>query len=190
MLDNQLFTLLIAIIEAAEPGAGIPNVAGQPGVPVYQSYQPQQQGVPTGPAAFLHIINHHRYGYPEKTDRWEPPVPPAEDGRMIHRETQILETMFQLDALATQDPNAPNQYTASDIVKLMSYIMQSDETLRQLRAAGVGIERITDVRNPQLVDDRDRFEASPSFDFVLTHKLIVESDVPVLQSEEFRFRSV
>lgn len=185
MRDNELFALLIATIEAAEPGAGIPNVGGQPGVPVYQGYQPTQQGVPTGPAAFLHIINHHRYGCVGRSDEWD-----QVQSKEIHTETQVYETMFQISALSTQDPSNVLQLTAGDIVNAIAYIMQSDSTIRILRAAGVGVLRVMNVRNPYFTDDRDRFEASPSFDFVITHKQIVQSEIPVLQSTEFKILTV
>lgn len=185
MRDNELFALLIGIIEAAEPGAGIPNVSGRAGVPVYQSYQPTQQGIATGPSAYLHIISHHRYGLVERSDIWD-----ELNSKEIHTETQIYETMFQLSALSTQNPRDVAQYTAGDIVNAMAYIMQSESTLQLLRAAGVGIERVSDIRNPYFTDDRDRFEASPSFDFILTHKQIVSSEIPVLQSIELQILPV
>lgn len=182
MKDNDLYVLLIATIEAAESGAGIPNVNAAAGVPVYQSYQPIQQGVATGPSAFLEIVGHKRYGSPERSNIWVPPDPPT-PGEMVHTETQIIETTFQISALATQDPSNIVQYTAADIVLLLSYIMQSSSTIETLRAQDVGILRVMDIRNPKFLDDRDRFEASPSFDFTVTHKLIVTSEIPVLESE-------
>jgi len=188
MLDNQLFTLLISIIEDAEPTAGIPNVNGAAGIPVQQAYQPTQEGVPDSPAAFLHIISTQRVGSPSRSDYWD-----ADLQKEIHVETQVLATTFQLSALATQDPNTPNQYTASDIVTLMSYILQSSSTIQALRDRSnneVGIQRVMEIRNPYFKDDRDRNEASPSFDFIITHKLVVSNEISVLQSVEFNIIEV
>lgn len=188
MLDNALFTLLISIIEAAEPGVGIPNIKGKPGVPVQQSFQPTQEGVPTGPAAFLHIIGYQRVGSPYRADIWNPDL-----GVEVHTEIQQMATTFQLSGLSTQDPNLPNQYTAGDIVTLLSAVMQSDSTLKVLRdgsAGEVGIQRVLEIRNPYFKDDRDRNEANPSFDFIITHKLIVTSEVPVLESTELAIYDV
>lgn len=185
MLDNQIFAILIAVIEAAEPGAGIPNIDGLPGVPVYQSFQPTQEGVPTGPAAFIHKIGDRRVGSPGRTDIFD-----EEEEEFQHTETQPYATTFQISGLASQDPATPNQYTASDIINFMAYILQSSATLVSLRAQGLGIERVMDVRNPYFVDDRGRNEASPSLDFVITHKQIVTSEVPMVQSKELKIYDV
>ena len=56
--------------------------------------------------------------------------------------------------------------------------MQSDATRAILNASGVGILRVTDIINPYFVDDRDNFEASPSFDFVLTYQNVRVSTSP------------
>ena len=180
MLDNQLFTILIAAIESLEPQAGIPNVASAAGVPVYQSYQPTQQGTPTGPCAFLNIIDHKRYGWVGRTDVWD-----AGQQKEIHTETQQYMTTFQMSALSTQDPSDTAQYTAGDIINLMSYIMNSSSMIEILRSNDIGVLRVDSARNPYFVDDRGRFEASPSFDFIITHKQIVQNEIAVLQSTEF-----
>lgn len=179
MLDYQLFQLIIPIMESAQPGAGIPNVDGGPGVLVYQANQPTQQGVPSTPGAFLYIISHKPTGFPSKTNVWD-----EVNSVMVHTELQQYETTFQISFLSTQDPNQTTQYTAGDLANLFRYILQSDATIMQLEANNVGILRVTDVRNPYFDDDRGRFEASANFDFVLTHKQIVSGNIPVLQSEE------
>lgn len=104
--------------------------------------------------------------------------------------TQQYETTFQMMTLATQNPSTPNQQTASDILNAIAYILQSDSTVQTLEAQGIGILRVTDIRNPPFVDDRDRFEFGPSFDFTLTHKQVISSTVPILQSEEVDIYSV
>ena len=103
---------------------------------------------------------------------------------------QNYESTFQLDALYIQNPEEEDQLTPGDILNYAAYIMQSDKTLKFLRENEIGIERVTNVRNPKFVDDKDQFEASPSFDFVLTHKQILISEIPVVQLEEFRIVSV
>lgn len=157
---------------------------------IKQSYQPRQQGTPTGPVLFMQLIAQHRYGSMGRNYEWIPPVPPETEGREVRTETQIFEAMFQISALSPQDPADDAQLTAGDLANYAAYILQSDTGMAQLLASGIGIERITDVRNPKFDDDRDQFEASPSFDFVLTHKQIVTSEVPVLQSTEFLMKQV
>ena len=99
---------------------------------------------------------------------------------MVHTENQKYETTFQLSVLATQFPATPTQYTASDICNLCAAILQSSVAIQAFEAQGVGIERVTDVRNPYFTDDRGQFEASPSFDYVLTHNQTITSTTPII----------
>lgn len=168
MLDNALLTLIIQVLMAGEEAAGIP------GTPIAQAFQPQQQGVDSQPTAYIYKLFDHRYGFLQRTDEWV-------NSEMVHTENQKYETTFQLSALATQNPATPTQYTASDICNLCAAILQSDQARATFMAQGVGIERVTDIRNPYFEDDRQQFEASPSFDFVMTHNQIITTIIPILQ---------
>lgn len=174
MLDNELIALIRGILIAQEAAAGIP------GTPIKQAFQPTQQGANKEPSAYFHIVGHRRIGSPYRADVWD-----TEDEVERHTELQAYETDFQISALSTQDPANTSQYTAGDILNLISYILQSSATITALRAQEVGILRVRDVRNPKFIDDRERFEAHPNLDFTLTHKQIVTTEIPVLQSTEF-----
>jgi hypothetical protein len=152
---------------------------------VKQANQPTQQGVPSTQTVFMALVTNHRFGSPQRSDEWD-----VDDAVMRHTELQQYESTFQLTGLATQDPTATDQLTAGDLINYAAYIMQNDTCIATLRDLGWGIERVTDIRNPYFQDDRDRFEASPSFDFVITHKQVVASEVPVLQSTEFQIFEV
>jgi hypothetical protein len=169
--DNDLIRLVISIINA-----GL-TARGYSGVIVAQSNQPTQQGVNSGSTVFLFKLFDHRYGFPARSDVWD-----VDSQTMIHTEIQIYETTFQISSLVRQNPATPSQYTASDLVNEVASIMQSDQTVNLLNVANVGIFRVTEVRNPYFKDDRDQFEASPSFDFVLTHRQTRVSTNPVVES--------
>lgn len=179
MLDNQLIALIISTIIAGETVA---NIAG---TPIKQAFQPTQQGVNTVPTAYIFKVGDRRVGYPYKADIWD-----TDNEVMVHTELQQYETTFQISALATQNPATPSAYTASDILNLIAYILQSDTTIVTLEAQGVGIERIADVRNPYFLDDKQRNEASPSMDFVLTHKQIISSTSPIITKTEFQIANI
>lgn len=179
MFDNQLIALTISTIIAQE------SIAGISGTPIKQAFQPTQQGVNTQPTAYMYKIGDRRRGYPFRSDEWD-----VDNEVMIHTEKQAYETTFQISALSTQNPSTPNQYTASDILNLIAYILQSQATVTALEAQEVGILHVGDVRNPYFLDDRQRFEASPSFDFTLTHYQTIISTVPILVTEEFQILSV
>ena len=178
MTDNELLALVIGIIRAGLTAQSITAV-------VRQANQPRQQGTPTEPTILINKVSNKRYGYMQRSDTWIP-----EESIMRHTEKQWFETTFQIGALSIQNPTDLEQLTASDLVNTVAQIMQTDATLLTLRAENVGIYRVTNVRNPYFLDDKDRFEASPSFDFTLTHEQVYISEVPVLQSTEFEIYDV
>ena len=105
---------------------------------------------------------------------------------MVHTEKQQYASPFKMTALSVQDPANATQLTASDIVNYACAAMQSDNTIMTLKAQDVGILNVDQVQNPYFTDDRDQFEASPSFDFTLTHKQITMTTTPILQTETFQ----
>jgi hypothetical protein len=158
MRDNQLIQIFFPIIQNGLIADGFV------GVNVIAANQPTQQGTPLVPTVTFYKIGDHRYGFLRRYDTWD-----SINGVMIHTEEQAYETTFQISALALQNPGTPDQYTASDIVNEVAAIMQSDNTLNILYNNGIAILRITEVSNGYFTDDMDNFEASPSFDFTLTH---------------------
>ena len=162
MLDNPLITLIIALILAGETAMGIP------GTPVQQAFQPTQQGTNTQPTAFLTKLFDKRIGGQQVSDAWDEGT-----SRMISTRKQLYETTFQASALSVQNPADQTQKTASDILNLVAAILQSPETIAAFQAQNMGILKISDVRNPYFTDDRDRFEASPSLDFTISHSQVL-----------------
>lgn len=145
------------------------------GVRLARSYQQTQQGATSGAYVYFVKISDHRYGHPWRSDVWDAP-----NSLMRHAETQTYETTYQLSAWIPQDSTDVTALTESDILNIVCGIMQSDTILAAFRAAGAGILRVTEVRNPYIVDDRDQFEAVPSFDVVLTHKRNIVATLPAV----------
>ena len=170
MNDNDLIRLFLPIIKAGLIADGFVDII------VKQNNQPTQQGVNSGPTVYFFKVANKRYGFLGRYDVWDTI---AHD--MVHTEDQYFETTFQVSALVRQFPITPNAYTASDLVNEVAAIMQSDTTRATLNAAGVGILRVMDITNPYFTDDRDQFEASPSFDFVLTYLVSRVTQTPVIQ---------
>jgi hypothetical protein len=179
MTDNQLFALIISAIKAGQQTAGIPNI------PILQANQATQQGVNTDPTIYIYKIGDHRFGWPERIDVWNPDTLAID-----HRETQAYETTFQISALATQKPDITTAPTASDILNSVAYILQSDTTITAFENQGVGLERVMDLRNPYFINDHARFQASPSFDFVVTHKQIFTNVAETAQTIELNILTV
>lgn len=166
MTDNELFSLLIATLQA---GFTAQNIT----VGIRQSFQPTQQGAPSGPCVFLHKLGDHRYGTAQRSVVYS-----GTHGQGTLTETQQYETKFQIDALAIQNPANVSDMTASDYVNTAALILASDLTVANFSAQGVGILRVTDVRNTFFMDDKSRNEASPSFDVVITHTRAFVSHIP------------
>lgn len=170
MTDNQFIQLFLPIIQAGLLADGFT------GVDVKQNNQPTAQGANTIPTIYFFKVNTVRFGFLGRRDVWDDGI-----DTMIHTESQYYETTFQVCAWVRQNPKTPNQYTASDLVNEVASILQSDNTLSTLNDSGIGILRIRDLTNPYFVDDRDQFEASPSFDFILTSQATRVSTTPVVQ---------
>lgn len=160
MLDYQLIELFLPIINA-----GL-IARGYTGVIVTSNYQPTTQGVNTPSTVYFYKVGDYRYGWVKREDVWDPL-----SSTMKYTEVQDYETTFQISALVISNPSTIS-YTASDLVNVVSAIMQSRDTIATLEAAGVGIYRVTNILNAPFVDDKDRFEFIPSFNFTLTHKQV------------------
>ena len=169
MTDNQLIQLFLPIIQAGLIADGFTNVT------VKQSNQPTMQGINTNPTVYFFKVSNKRYGFLGRYDKWS-----ALQSNMVHTEKQYFETTFQVAALVLQNPKDTSLPTALDLVNDVASIMQSDKTRAILNASKVGILRVQDVLNPYFFDDRDNFEASPSFDFVLTYRNDRISSTPII----------
>ena len=176
MTDKELEALFVARLDAMMPEDPVLSVI--PGLTVAAGFQTRQQGKNDDACVYFFKIGDKRYGWKASKNTFVAPVPPDPVGTMTHTETQLYESTFQFMALAPQGPDSVT--TESDILNLVAGIIASDANLAALQAQGVGILRVTDVRNPYFTDDRDRFVASPSFDVVFTHKRVRVSTDPVL----------
>lgn len=157
MNDNALIQLFLPIIKAQLIVDGFTNVL------VQQWAQPTQQGIPRLPTIFFQKLFNHRYGWGDAENIWNPVT-----SQMDLYENQWHETHFQFFALVPQNLLQPISYTAGDLANEVASILQSQATRVTLMNSNVGILRISEITNPYFQDDRDQFEASPTFDFILT----------------------
>lgn len=181
MTDAQLFTLFNAVLTAGLVEY-FPTEAGA--VRVIRDYNPTTAGRPGGPAILVqHVGPDVRLGSPRRESLPDAALPA---GQMRNVLTQIYESTFQVNALV------PVGWTleAIDLVNLAAGIVQSDAGMARLRGAGVEVLRVRDVRNPKFRNDRDQYEASPSFDFTVTHEQIMISQNPAARVGELNVVSV
>lgn len=169
MKDNDLIALLSAQLNLAV-------TAGGWDFPVIQKQQPTQQGIPYAPAVFFEKLFDYHYGWAE-TDY---PVYDPSTNMFDESETQNLETTFQISAWVIQNPADLTIPTASDVVNFLKMFMTSRSMVRTLMsnaAEPINIQRVTQVRNPYIEDDRHRNEATPNFDLVFSHKRILVNKI-------------
>lgn len=178
MIDNSIIKELITVLKSGFTGLSL-------SVTVKQANQPTQQGVVSTPVIYISKIGDRRIGSPQKEDKYD-----EEILTMVHTETQVYETTFQINALSTQNPSNTTQHTASDLINFAAYILQGESALVSLRAKNIGVLRVTDIRNPYFVNDSDQFQASPSFDVTLTHKQVIITTAPVVVSTEYNVQRV
>ena len=174
MNDKQMAALFMAQLLPA-----IQAAPGLSGVKLARNFQPRQQGANSSPYAYFYKVGDHRHGSPQRKDVFD-----AQANAFTHTEIQQYESTYQFSAWVPQDPKDVTGLTESDILNAVSSIMQSDAIISAFNAAGVGILRVTDVRNPYIMDDHDRFEAVPSFDVILTHKRTSVSTIPAVATYE------
>lgn len=162
MRENEIFAVLFATLRACVP------LRAPDGYPIEfaQSYQPSKQGVPETAVVLVRRITARRIGSLKRSSVWD-----EVNERMVTTEVQQMATTFQCDALAkAPTDNDPDVITASDLVDWAAWALQSELGMRQLRAAGIGIERVTDIRFIPIIDSEDDNESDPQFDFTLTHR--------------------
>lgn len=174
MRDKQLNILIVAqLLPRMQAMAELANVK------LARNFQQRQQAASTEPYVYFFKLGDHKHGSPKRKDTLDIP-----SGEFTHAEYQVYETSYQFSAWIPQTPADTTSLTESDILNVVSGIMQSDSFLAAFQAEEVGILRVTDVRNPYIVDDRDQFEAIPSFDVVLTHKRQLVSTLPAVVTYE------
>jgi hypothetical protein len=179
MKDNEIFRIILPIISTGLTALGYSNVT------VQQGDQPTQQGVPSNPVVTVTKIGNHRYGFRSWKDSWN-----GISSSMDETSVQKDEVTFQVNGLVTQNPSDTTIPTASDLVNSVAQVLSSRNVVKQLVNADLAILRITDVRNPYFIDDRQRFEASPSFDFTLENEFSDEMSIDSFNILNFAFYRV
>jgi len=172
MTDAQLNVHLMALLS---PRATSDPVLSQFGAMKFlQNYDPTQQGRNDTAVVYFVKVGHRRYGWKRAraiyVETIPTPPPPAPIGTMRYEEMQIIEQRYQFAALVPQDNSRPLLPTSADVLDAVAGIINSDRFIAELRARGISVLRITDVRNPYTSNDRDHFEAEPSFDVVFSHQ--------------------
>ncbi len=158
MTDNQLIAIFRRIIINGLKETGYPYIS------VMQNFQPTQQGITSNPLVSFQKIHSHNYGPPSREYYIDEET---EESKV--KQTQQLQSRWQVSSLVTQLPDNENLPTSSDIAQAVCWTLQNDFAIEQLSAYNIGILRITDIINPYIIQDRDQYEANSSFDMMFVY---------------------
>lgn len=76
----------------------------------------------------------------------------------------VLKTV-QLQAFKNNDPLDYESYTASDLCAVAKMIVSSLPFIESIRQQGVSVSNVTNIREPEFVNEHGDYEKNPSFDF-------------------------
>ena len=161
MNDTKLIDIICTALEAGLVSQGYVDPD------VLQSFQPEQQGSPSGETWYIHKIGPiHKYGHTQKSNKLNQTT-----GIVDLVETRVLERKYQITAFKKQTPEeqTPTAKTADDMAEEAAAIMQGQVFVNALRLEGLRMMRITDVRTPYFTDQHDQNDISPNFDFTVTY---------------------
>lgn len=126
------------------------------------------------PTFVLTFISNNRYGWQHSKDTYA-------NGKFIHKEFIYQTINFQLTAFKL-DRN--NQESAMDASVKLAMFLNSEAAINSLQAQGLGISRIGEIRGGIWINDSDRYEQSPSFDFDISLRQELASYVEPASSIE------
>ncbi|MCP4832233.1 MAG: hypothetical protein GY886_08495 [Gammaproteobacteria bacterium] len=164
--DSEVFTIVRQILLDGFAAGGFTDT-----LQVKQKYQPQLGGMPLEPTIYLYKLTGSNYGFSHTKG-----IRNTDDFTGIT--TQMKTPSFQVSALAHVDPNEDNPLSPSDYVEFAAAILNMPNTLLVLKNNGIGIERVKEIRDSYFLDDKDLYEQSPSFDFVLSYQKEYTSTIP------------
>lgn len=83
-------------------------------------------------------------------------------------EIQLIEAMYQISVLHKE---------ALNVITDLSLAMQSMRFIRLMRADNIGVQRISNILSPAIINDRDQYEYNPNFTVVFSfEKIFDDSD--------------
>lgn len=167
MKDSELIPLFTGILENALVSEGVTDC------PVAQLFQPTQQPRnEEGKGVYFQILFTRRHGSPQRTEVFDP----VKD-LFIHTEQQQVVSTIQISVFYPADPTSDFLLTSHDLASQLCMRMQTDGCIRTLRAAGAGVTRITEVRNPNFDNEQDQSEFVPNFDLQINYNRVVVEEV-------------
>lgn len=104
----------------------------------------------------------------------------TESDAIGHQERALLIKTIQIEAFLKRRPSDGNLYNASDLCEMVKMIVSSLPFIEALRAEGVGVSNITQIREPEFLNQSGDYEKNPSFDFDAAYTRTIKPKTPQL----------
>lgn len=151
--ESSLATALVSFLKSST------------GATVVRSYQPKTAGTPSAAILTYFKVIDKRIGQARWVDTLD-----VGGGTFMHQEVQRFETTFQIGTLNTE--------ANPDLINTAAMQLASEAAQDYFRALDIGRLRISEVRNPYFSNDKEQFQASPSFDLVLVYNRAITAVAP------------
>ena len=175
MNDKQLRMLIVAQLTAGLERVGV-------SLPVIAGNQPTTQGREDQGLYFFQIA--------DTASGWQSrSYTPDQPRKMQMKDTQKVETAFQVEALVIDELNTTS-LTAVDLLHTARMVIASLPFVDAMQKQGVGVQNPSSVRTPYFANDRDQFEMSPSFDFTVSHKRTMIQSVNSTELTTFNITNI
>lgn len=179
MRDSPFIIALRAVLTTRYQTFGFGDVA------IKQAEQPTQQGIMINRALYVRKILDYRYGYPQRRDEYE-----ESTNTFLHIESSQIIATYQFNAISRLNPADDAAITAADVLKFTAAAIQSDAVMAALRAEGIGVLRVQDLRNVYEIDDQGRHQATPMFDAKFTYRDEIIDRIPRVDTYDLNVKRV
>lgn len=146
--NDELFTALQTVITAM-----------QPSIDLVRNFQSIQSGRAANPTIYVCHVSDTNVGFQQR--RFSPSMV---ESLVDYQESQLVESAFQFSAI--------NQNI--EPIKQLNRVVQSLVFIERMRALGIGVRRVSQIRMPTAANDNNQFEIDASFDLILTHSHTLE----------------
>lgn len=165
MTEKDVIDSFAGLLDRAVSSAGF-------SIPVIQLQQPTQQARTDAGAVYFSVLHDDLYGWPGAKLEYN-----SVKDNFTQTETQHTILNLQVSVLLPQIPEESTM-TPKDLAKILAARINSRNYRRLMQADKYLAMRITSIRQPWQENDREQFEAMPSFDVQLAYDYSITEEVP------------
>lgn len=134
---------------------------GLPAAAFMERFQPLHQGRPDGLTVYWHKVTGYRVGSAQVEYD-------GSGAALVRTETQSMRLTLQFTCTQPVDISA-DALTQGDVLAIVAASLQGQDAVAYFVSQGLSVERVTEIRNIYVNNDRDQNEPNPSFDIAIKH---------------------